>query len=110
MTKTKIHRYYDLPLVSYGYTDDMLVLQIPIYVKHYQHQTLELFSLQAVPLPYHPNRKSLEEEHAYTWLKPDHDMLAMNDSPYLALESKQLPNCRRFNTTYYCENLFLVTH
>ena len=24
--------------------------------------------------------------------------------------SKQLPNCRRFSTTYYCGNLFLVTH
>ena len=36
-------------------------------------------------------------------------MLAMSSSTYLALDSKQLPNCR-FSTTYYCENLFLVTH
>ena len=51
---------------------------MPIYVKHYQQQTLELFSLQTVPVPYHPNRKSPDENHAYTWLKPDHDMLAMS--------------------------------
>ena len=37
-------------------------------------------------------------------------MLAMSSSTYFALDSKQLPNCRRFSTTYYCENLFLVTH
>ena len=37
-------------------------------------------------------------------------MLAMCSSTYLALDSKQLPNCRRFSTTSYCENLFLVTH
>ena len=87
----------------------MLILQISIYIKHYQQQTLELFSLQTVPMPYHPNRKSSDDNHAYTWLKPDHDMLAMSSSTYLALDSNQLPNCRKFSTTYYCENLFLVT-
>ena len=107
---TEIHQYYDLPLVSYSYTDGMLILQIPIYIRHYQQQTLELFSLQTVPVPYHPNSKSSDDKQAYTWLKPDHDMLAMSSSTYLALDSKQLPNCRRFSTIYYCENLFLVTH
>ena len=107
---TEIHQYCDLPLVSYSYTDEMLILQISIYIKHYQQQTLELFILQTVPVPYHPNRKSSDDNHAYTWLKPDHEMLAMSSSTYLALESKQLTNCRRFSTTYYCENLFLVTH
>ena len=74
----EIRQYYDLPLVSYSYTDGMLILQIPIYTKHYQQQTLELFSLQTVPVPYHPNRKSSHDNHAYTWLKPDHDMLAIS--------------------------------
>ena len=110
LAMTEIHRNYDLPLVSHSSTDGMLTLEIPIYVKHYQQQTLELLSLQTVPVPYHPNRKSSDKNHAYTWLKPDHDMLAMISSTYLALDSKQLPNCKRFSTTYYCENLFLVTH
>ena len=85
---TEIHQYYDLSLVSYSYTDGMLILQIPIYIKHYQQQTL--FSLQTVPVPCHPNRKSSDDNYAYTWLKPDHDMLAMSSSTYLALDSKQL--------------------
>ena len=106
---TEQYQYYDLLLVSYSYTDGMLILQIPIYVKHYQQQTLELFSLQTVPVPYHPNRKSSDNNHAYKRLKLDHDMLAMSSSTYLALDSKQLPNCR-FSITYCCENLFLVTH
>ena len=76
LAMTEIHQYYDLPLVSYSYTDGMLILQIPIYIKHYQQQTLELFSLQTVPVPYHPNSKSSDDKQAYTWLKPDHDMLA----------------------------------
>ena len=38
---TEIYQYYNLPLVSYMYTDDMLILHIPIYVKHYRCQTLE---------------------------------------------------------------------
>ena len=110
LAMTEIHQNYDLPWVSYRYTDGMLILQIPIYVKCYQQQTLELFSPQTVPVPYHPNRKSSDENHAYTWLKLGHDMLAMSSSTYLVLNSKQLPNCRRCSTTYYCENLFLVTH
>ena len=85
-------------------------MQIPIYIKHYQQQILELLSLQTVPVPYHPNRKSSDDNHAYTWLNPDYDMLAMSSSTYLALDSKQLPNCRRFSTTYYCENLLMVKH
>ena len=68
LAMTEIHQYYDLPLVSYSYTDDMLILQILIYVKHYQEQTWELFSLQTVPVPYHLNRNSSNENHAYTWL------------------------------------------
>ena len=110
MARTDINKYYDLPLISYSFTDGMLILQIPIYIKHYQQQTLELFSLQTVPVPYHPNSRSSDDNHIYTWLKSDHDMLAMSSSTHLALDSKQLPNCRRFSTIYYCENLFLVTH
>ena len=34
----------------------------------------------------------------------------MSNSTYLALDSKQLLNCRRFSTTYYCDSLYLVTH
>ena len=105
LAMTEIDQYYDLSLVSYSYTDDMLILQIP-KLKHYQQQTLELFSLQTVPVPYHPNRKSSDENYAYNCLKPDHDMLAMSSSTYLALDSKQLPNCRRFSIAYQSENLF----
>ena len=36
LAMTEIHQYYDLPSVSYSYTDDMLIFQIPIYVKHCQ--------------------------------------------------------------------------
>ena len=39
LATTKIHQYYDLPLIRYSYTNGMLILQIPIYVKHYQQQT-----------------------------------------------------------------------
>ena len=69
LAMTEIHQYYDLPLVSYSCTAGMLILQISIYIKHYQQQTLELFSLQTVPVPYHLKRKSSDDNHAYTWLK-----------------------------------------
>ena len=40
LVMTEIHQYYDLPLVNYSYTDDMVILKIPIHFKHYQQQTL----------------------------------------------------------------------
>ena len=51
LVMTEIYQYHDLPLLSYSYTDGMLILKIPIYIKHYKQQTLELFSLQTVPVP-----------------------------------------------------------
>ena len=58
---TEIHQFYDLPLVSYSYTDNMLVLQIPICVKHYTQHTVKLSTLQEVPVLYHPSHKSFDE-------------------------------------------------
>ena len=66
---TEIHQYYDLPLVNYSYIDGMLILQIPIYIKHYQQQTLELFSLQTVLVPYHPNKKSSDDQSCLNMVK-----------------------------------------
>ena len=80
---TEIHQYYDLPLVSYSYMDDVVNLQIPICIKAYQQQTLELISSRTVPVPYHPNRKSLDEKHTFTWLKPEHDVLAVSSSAWI---------------------------
>ena len=66
---TEIHQYYDLPLVGYSYSDDMFILQIPIYVKQHQQQTLELFSMQTVPVSYHLNRKPSDENCAIHLVK-----------------------------------------
>ena len=60
LVMTEIHQYYDVPLISYSYTNEMFILQIPIYVKHYQQQTLELFCLQTDPVSYHYNTESLQ--------------------------------------------------
>ena len=35
LAMAEIHQYFDLPLISYNYKDDMLILQIPINVKQY---------------------------------------------------------------------------
>ena len=35
LAMTEIHQYYHLPFVNFNYTDDMLVVQISIYVKKF---------------------------------------------------------------------------
>ena len=67
---------------------------------------LALFSSSTVLVPFHPNRKPLDKKHIFTLLKPEHDILAMSNSAYLVLDSKQLPNYRRLSTTYYFKNPF----
>ena len=63
----EIYKYSNIPSESCSNTVDMIVLQIPIYIKHYQQQTLtlEFCSLSTVPVPYHANRKFPEEKHFY---------------------------------------------
>ena len=106
---TEVHQYCDLPLVGCGYNDGMLILQIPIYIKCCQWQTLGMFGLWMVPVLCHPGGGSLGGKQACTWLGPDHGMLAMGGSTCLALDSGQLPDCRRFGAVCCCRGLFLVT-
>ena len=110
LAMAEIHQYYDLPLLSFNYTDGVVILQILNCVKHHQQQTLELFSFSTVLVPYHANRKFSEVKHTYTQLKPQYDLIAMSSSAYLALNSKTLPNWRRFSRTYCYGNLLLMTH
>ena len=63
---TEILQYYDLPLVSYSYTDGMLILQIPIYInitnnrhrnclvyRQFQCHIIQLQSLQMAIMSIH---------------------------------------------------------
>ena len=81
LAMTEIHQYNDLPLVSYSCTDNMLIFPIPIYVNHYQQHTLELFSLQTVPVPFHQN--SLTRDLVYVFCQICH----MNSFLHMVLKT-----------------------
>ena len=108
----EVNIYYDLPTVSYTMVEDMIVIQIPIYVKHYNSEKLELFHVTSVPVPFHADTQYPEANgrQPYTRIVPKHDMLAMSDNKYMSMKSEDVQYCKKISDTLYCENLLLVTH
>ena len=95
---TEVQQYYDLPLCHFDYHENMVGIQIPLYVKHYTQQPLDLYYLQTVPVPYdiHDSvfKDPREEKVAYTQLSPKHKFLAMSESTTISLDRHQLDNLR----------------
>ena len=108
----EINIYYDLPSVSYTMIKDMIVIQIPIYIKHYNSEKLDLFHVTSIPVPFHADMQYPEANghQPYTWIVPKHDMLAMSENKYMSVKSEEIQYCKKIADTYYCENLLLVTH
>ena len=60
--------YYQMPLVSAVYTQDMIVLQIPIYIKPITWKPLLMYKIKTIPVPYHINEKMIDStEFSYTY-------------------------------------------
>ena len=105
--------YYNVPLVRHTFANDMLGVQIPLFVQHHTQKPLNLYSVQTVPVPFHVNQDIMKpdsNEHGYTWLKPQHELLAMTYSTYVPLDMIELENCFRFGNYYFCENSILTRH
>ena len=81
--------YYNLPIVRFAFQNNMLAIQIPLFVQHHTQQALNLYNLRTVPVPYHINENIFQDDDgkpsSYTWLHPKHQMLAMSYSTYIAL-------------------------
>ena len=86
--------YYNIPMVKFMFLGNMLGVHIPLFVQHHTQKALDLYHLQAVPVPYHINQKLIEDQSkgnhemdkSYTQLQPKHDLLALSNSTYIPLD------------------------
>ena len=107
------HDYYNVPIGSFSYSEGMLAIQVPLFIKPKLQIPLILYQLKSVPVPYHMNEEMVDPEESrfvYTWLKPSSSMLAMNKDTYIGVEDEDLKKCIYLGQTYICQDVFLMKH
>ncbi|MCG8430615.1 MAG: hypothetical protein MJA29_05550, partial [Candidatus Omnitrophica bacterium] len=110
---TEVHQYYNLPTITFAYENGVLGIQIPLFVKPKLQESLHLFHLKTIPVPYHINpdlRSENESVYTYTRLIPSANLLAMSSDTYINLSTEDLANCLKVSHVYFCERLFLIKH
>ena len=102
--------YYQMPLISAVYAKDMIVLQIPIYIKPIKQKPLLMYKIKAIPVPYHINEKmidSTESNYAYTEIINTAEMIAMSDETYVDVKLDHIKKYKCFLSLYISIFLFL---
>ena len=110
---TEVHQYYNMPTITFVYEEGILGIQIPLFVKPKLQESLHLFHLKSIPVPYHMNPGLIsddETEYTYTKLVPSATLLAMSSDTYINLSTEDLANCLKVSHVYFCERLFLIKH
>ena len=110
---TEVHQYYNLPTITFGYEEGTLAIQIPLFLKPKLQESLHLFHLKSIPVPFHvnPELKSDDEtEFTYTEIIPSAKLLAMSSDTYIGLSTEDLANCLKVSHVYFCERMFLIKH
>ena len=113
LVTTEVEDYYQMPLVSATYALNLIVIQIPMYIKPKIQQPLSVYRVKTLPVPYHMNGDMIDEhesKYAYTEVINTSEMIAMNKETYVALEPYQINQCVRLSTIYFCEKLLLIKH
>ena len=113
LVTTEVEDYYQMPLVSATYALNLIVIQIPMYIKPKIQQPLSVYRVKTLPVPYHMNEDMIDEhesKYAYTEVINTSEMIAMNKETYVALEPYQINQCVRLSTIYFCEKLLLIKH
>jgi hypothetical protein len=106
---TTVQQYYDLPIVTFGYKDGFVVIDIPLFIRPIHQNVLNLYNIRTVPVPFHI-RDQQDPTGPYTWLKPTHPLLGMSDNNFISIDEPQLKTCYKFGMTYFCESVILMQH
>ena len=86
-----------MPLVSathaIRYINDMIVIQIPMYVKLKSQKPLSMYKIKTVPIPFHINQDMTdksESNHTYTELMDTTDIVAMSEDTHINVKPNHL--------------------
>ena len=110
---TEVHEYYNLPFVTYSYAKGTIGIQVPLLIKPRLQESLFLYNLRTMPVPFHMNKELMEtgeSEYTYTEVIPSSEMIAMSSDTYLGMNKVQLDQCMKVSVVYFCEQLLLIKH
>ena len=105
---TELYHHYETDQVSFTNTEDMLIIQIPIFFVNKNQQPLNLFQLHNVPVPL--DRDTYDcKENKYTEISLSHEYIAISGKEYMDISEKALSSCFTLHMDYLCESLHLTT-
>ena len=65
---SEMHDYYNLPFSTFACKDDKLIIHISIYIKSINQESLYMYDITTIPVPYHMNDELIDEtESEYTY-------------------------------------------
>ena len=108
---SKVHDYYNLPFSTFACQGNTLMIHISFYIKPSNLESLYMYAIKSIPVPYHMNEELIEEtesKYTYTKIKQSTEILAMGSNSQINLDYNQLVHCIQYNILFFCEQMFLA--
>ena len=94
-------------LISFTYTIDDLLLQLPILIKLKVQVPMSLFNIKMAPVPLDAETY-LGKKREYTQIIPETELIALTENNYIPLTQAQILLCAKIGYMYYCEYAYLL--
>ena len=104
---TSIYQYYGNSLISFTYTIDDLLLQLPILIKLKVQVPMSLFSIKTAPVPLDAETY-IGEKRQYTQIIPEIELIALTENNYIPLTQAQISLSAKIGYMYYYEYAHLL--
>ena len=83
---SKVHDYYNLPFSTFACQGNILMIHISFYIKQINLETLYMYEIKSIPVPYHMNEDLIDEtesKYTYTKIKPSTEILALGSNSHI---------------------------
>ena len=104
---TSAYQYYGNSLISFTFSIDDLLLQLPILIKLKVQVPMSLFSIKTAPVPLDAETY-IWEKREYTQIIPETELIALTETNYVPLTQVQISLCAKIGYMYYCEYAHLL--
>ena len=108
---SEVHDYNNLPFSTFACKDNTLIIHISFYIKLISQESLYMYDITTIPVPYHMNDELIDEtesKYTYTKVKPTTEILALGRSSQINLTYNDLVHCIQYNIMFFCEQMFLI--
>ena len=93
-------------MVMFTNMHDQLLVNVPILLRLVTQNTLNLYSIDTVPMPF--DTDTLDgQNNEFTFINNSYPYMALNKHNYIPLTETQLRMCDKMGSTYYCQNSYV---